>query len=95
MEFYNASLSLARAWEEAGSRSQALRVLEEAVRERPAYVGPGLAGAWWIKTQVQLAEAYRKAGRPQRAVTVDERLRTLLAHADPGHRELLFEPDQK
>ena len=83
--FYNASLSLSRAWVARGDRSQAVRVLEEAVNERPAYMAPGLPGAWWIKCQVALVEAYRQAGRFQDAAAVDAQVRRLLSHADQDH----------
>lgn len=43
--FYNASMSLAQAWRGAANPSQAVRVLEETVSQRPAYITPGLSGA--------------------------------------------------
>jgi tetratricopeptide (TPR) repeat protein len=85
LEFYESSLSLARAWRIAGQSSQALRVLEEAVRERPAYVTPGLAAAWWIKAQVHLARGYRQAGRRQDADALEKQVSFLLSQADADH----------
>lgn len=85
VDFFNASLSLAQAWRDVGSTAQAIRVLEEASQTRPGYRGPGLAGAWWIKTQVWLAHAYRDVGRHVEAAQLEERLGHLLSQADPDH----------
>jgi DNA-binding winged helix-turn-helix (wHTH) protein/tetratricopeptide (TPR) repeat protein len=85
LDFYNASLSRADAWEKAGDHAQALRVLEETVVQPPRYVVPGLSAAWWIKAQVRLVIAYRRAGRDTEAAELESRVRTLLSQADADH----------
>jgi len=82
--FYVASLALADVWESAGNRLQAVRVLEETVATRPAFGTTGPAGAAWIKAQVRLARAYRRAGRSDEAENLAGRVRALLSLADPG-----------
>ena len=85
IDFYNASLSRADAWELAGDQTQALRVLEETVIQPPRYVVPGLSAAWWIKAQVRLVIAYRRAGREPEAAELESSVRSLLSHADADH----------
>ena len=85
VDFFNASLSLAQAWTDLDSPAQAIRVLEEAEQARPSYRAPGLAGAWWIKTQVRLAQAYQTGGRSAEAAQVAHRIRQLLSQADADH----------
>jgi DNA-binding winged helix-turn-helix (wHTH) protein len=83
--FYNTLISLARAWQGAGNASQAVRALEEAAKERPPYMGPGLPAAWWIKARVLLARAYRAVGRHADADRAAAEVRQDLRFADPDH----------
>ncbi len=83
--FYDTSVTLADMWERSGSASQAIRVLEEAVVTQPVYNVPGLTGAWWIKAQVKLVGAYRRAGRADDADALEAQVRQLMSVADPDH----------
>jgi len=79
--YFETSISLARAWHAVGDDMQALRVLEEAVRAE----APPTAAAVWIKAQIHLVHAYRRAGRVDEAEAIAERVRRLLAQADADH----------
>jgi tetratricopeptide (TPR) repeat protein len=83
--FYSASLALGDAWSAAGQPLQAIRVFEEAAAERPAYAPPGLQAGWWIKVQARLVQEYRRAGRSREAGLLEQKVRRLLAHADPDY----------
>jgi len=84
-DFYNTSILLAQMWVRAGSPTQGIRVLEEAVVTRPVFIIAGPATAWWIKAQVKLVGAYRSAGRLEKAAALEAQVRRLMSAADPDH----------
>lgn len=76
--------SLARAWEDQGDRRRAARALEQAAaRKGVAIFCEG--GFFWMETELQRAELYRKLGRREEADQIEEEVRKLLALADPDH----------
>jgi tetratricopeptide (TPR) repeat protein len=78
--YFEASESLARAWEQAGSIPNALRVLEEASAQKARAVW---GGARWMDVQLHLARLYRELGREADAQGIEAELRRLLVYADP------------
>jgi hypothetical protein len=74
--------SLAIALERAGNPEKALAVLEQAGRDQSK---TDASGFFWLCNQARLAEGYRRAGRVKDARPIEDRLRRLLALADPGH----------
>ena len=81
---YGDSESLARAWEQQGNFQKAIGVLEEVHPFKTRYLFPGGAPGW-MKTQLRLAQLYRKVGREQEAREIEAELRKLLAYADPDY----------
>ena len=78
------SESLANAYEQEGDLQKAIEVLEAAAQSRMGDFS--LRGApHWMRTQLRLAELYRKVGRDQEAITIENKLRKLLAYADSDH----------
>jgi tetratricopeptide (TPR) repeat protein len=87
--FYLGSESLAHAYQKQGNFPAALRVLKQASNSKSrAYDcvnnGPML-GAWWMRTELQLAELYRGMGRINDAEDVETELRKMLIYADADH----------
>ncbi|MGI8784392.1 MAG: winged helix-turn-helix domain-containing protein [Acidobacteriota bacterium] len=82
--FFLGSQSLARVLEERGSRSEAIRVLEEAAGERNA-AAFRWGGIEWMHTQLQLAQLYQKLGRIEESKKIKSELKKLLAYADPDY----------
>ena len=75
---------LADAWEQQEEWEQAARVLEEASSRKTLLVNGG-AAPLWFRIQWRLAGVYRKLGRDEDALKIEDELRTLLALADPDH----------
>ena len=80
---FGGSESLARAWEQQGNFQRAIGILEAVRPFRTRYLFPG--SAKWMKTQLRLAQLYRKVGREQEAGEIEAELRKLLVYADPDH----------
>ena len=80
--------NLASAWEQQGEWEQAARVLEEASSKKTFMVNGG-AAPHWFRIQWRLAEVYRKLGREEDALRIEEELLKLLTYADPDHPILL------
>jgi DNA-binding winged helix-turn-helix (wHTH) protein/tetratricopeptide (TPR) repeat protein len=83
------SESLARAYQKQGNLDAALRVLLQAAdSKRRAYNcvnGGPMLGAFWLRTELQLADLYREMGRVPEAENVDNELRKMLIYADADH----------
>lgn len=72
---------LAEAHHAAGHPDRAVRLLEDATRQRSELIH----GWEWLRTRNRLGELYRLAGRAVEADAVDRELATLLAVADDDH----------
>jgi DNA-binding winged helix-turn-helix (wHTH) protein len=87
--FFLGSESLAKTYKKQGKLDEALRVLLQASQDR----GRTLAGpnsfqtnaAFWMRTELQLADLYRETGRLPEAEKIEEELLKLLAYADPDY----------
>ena len=79
---------LADAWEQQGEWEQAARVLEEASSKK-TFIVYGGAAPQWFRIQWRLAEVYRKLGRDEDALRIEEETLKLLTYADPDHPILL------
>lgn len=90
--YFLGSEALAQAYENRGDLEAALRVLQEAQaakgRAFSCTTGPML-GALWLRTELELADLYRKMGRASDAEKVEDELRKMLAYADADHPVLL------
>lgn len=81
------SESLAGALEKEGKLGEAVEVLERLTGSKgraALFYGWGY-GTRWMGTRLQLAGLYRRMGRENEALKVEEELRQLLACADPDH----------
>ena len=88
--FFLGSESLAKAYEQRDDLPKAIQVLERASKQRPGvYPRQGLIGYFWVRTQSQLAQLYRKAGRDRDARKIEDELLKLLAYADSDYPMLL------
>jgi hypothetical protein len=79
---------LAEAWRAEGELGKAVQVLESAAEKEVLLLADQsspLTGALWVRVQAQLAEYYRKMGRDAEARKIEEKLRALLAYAEPDH----------
>ena len=87
--FYLGSETLARAYEQQGNRDAALRVLLQASNAKGKAFncldGGPMGGAWWLRTELQLADLYREMGRIPDAEKVEGELRKMLVYADADH----------
>lgn len=89
--YFIGSQMLAEAYDRLGKTPNAIAVLEDASKQRGRIYGfPGPNGDFWIRSQEQLADLYRKAGRKGDADAIDTELLALLKDADPD-----FPPLQK
>ncbi len=82
------SESLATALKGKGDLAHAIYVLEQASEKRSSAAFES-SGAYWLRSQFQLARLYREVGRVEDARKVEEELLTLLALADADHPMLL------
>lgn len=82
--FFLGSESLARTYEKESKFDDALRILEQASAEKPRIFGVAWPG-FWMRTELQLADLYRKMGRVSDAEKVEKELSKLLIYADPDH----------
>jgi DNA-binding winged helix-turn-helix (wHTH) protein/tetratricopeptide (TPR) repeat protein len=87
--YFLGSESLAQAYQKRGELEAALRVLEEAhAAKKRAYscvTGPMMLGAFWLRTELQLVNQYRKMHRVSDAEMLEDQLSKLLIYADPNH----------
>lgn len=87
--FFLGSESLARVYENEGDLGNALRILQRASaakgRVNNCFNNGLMAGMWWLRTELQLADLYRKMGRVQDAEKVEDGLRKMLVYADADH----------
>ena len=74
--------TLAQVYRSQGDRKHAIRVLEEASRDRTAMTLHG-AMDFWLLIRNDLCELYREDGRLTDALAVEGELRNLLAVAEP------------
>lgn len=83
--YFMATETLSRLWLEAGETSRVLELLESAsrLRVKAAFFPP--SGAFWMRTQIELAEARALSGRLADAKALAADLRSLLAVADSNH----------
>lgn len=85
--YFAAAESLANALERHAESDKALRVLEQASRDRfrnfPVDYCP--YGIFWIRIQARLAQLYHQTGRPEDARKIEDQLGKLLAYADPDY----------
>jgi tetratricopeptide (TPR) repeat protein len=87
--FFLVHESLAAAWEDAGDPDAAAAVLERVSPYRSRvyslrHFGPADAYLW-MRTQMRLADLYRKVGRVDEARALESELLKLLAVADADH----------
>lgn len=77
--------SLANALEKHGEPDEALRVLEQASRDRLVNIHTmySIYGVFWLRIQAHLAKRYREMGKMDNSRKIEEQLRRLLAYADP------------
>jgi tetratricopeptide (TPR) repeat protein len=81
--YFTGAESLAFALEQQGDLEGALRVLDAASEQRVrGYVS---SGAFWLRNEWQRARVSRLLGEDDEAEKIEERLQTLLSHADPDH----------
>lgn len=87
--FYLSSETLARTYEKQGNLNAALRVLRQAADAKgkayACFFGGGMTGAYWLRTELQLADLYREMGRVPDAEKVEDELRKMLIYADADH----------
>ncbi len=85
--FARESESLATALHETGDDREALRVLEKAVQEVVTYHGGGRIYEAFDRSRVQarLAREYRKVGRIDEAVAIEDEVLHMLKYADADH----------
>ena len=84
MNFQAEFQRLAEAWTDLGQPAKAIELLERATAQLPTFEAPAqhhLA----LQTHAQLARLYRQHGQVAEARVVEDRLRRLLAVADPDH----------
>jgi hypothetical protein len=67
----------------AGDYQRAADVLTVAAKGKRETFGDHMNGYYWIRTQVRLAEVYRRLGRSADADRIDQDLSKVLALADP------------
>ena len=78
--------TLAEAWTTKGNLTEAIRVLEDASRQRTASVSNSFDGAHeWLRIRARLAELYRQTDRAADARIIEQELLNLLAAADDDH----------
>ena len=93
---FDASESLASAWQRLGNEEQALGVLEEAARRtvQHNYLRPqvsaveplGMGGGFGrFRVRARLASEYRKLGRLDEAVAIEDEVLRMLKYADADH----------
>jgi tetratricopeptide (TPR) repeat protein len=85
--YFVGSEILAEGWRERGDWTNAAEVLRAAV-EQEAFLlldQSVLTGPLWLKLQAQLAQLYREMGQDEDARKIEDKLRRLLALADPDH----------
>jgi len=86
--YFMGSEILAEAWRAQGSLGKAVQVLEGASEKKLLLLADQsspLTGALWVRVQGQLAQLYGEMGRDEAAQKIEEKLRALLAYADPDH----------
>jgi tetratricopeptide (TPR) repeat protein len=81
--YFLGSESLAIAWLRQKKPELAIRVLEDALRQRGRIISG--SGAFWLRDAWLLAKVYRQSDRNQDAEKLEAELRQLLAVADRDH----------
>lgn len=82
--FFLGSESLAKTYEKQGKFDDALRILLQASAAKPR-IFPQCSPAFWLRTELQLADLYRTMGRVPEAEKVESDLRKMLVFADADH----------
>ena len=89
LDFYLGSESLATAWQLLRNEPRALRVLENAAKVQ-ARIETALGGAHGrFRVQARLAREYRKLGRIDEAVAIEDEVLHMLTYADADHPVVL------
>ncbi len=86
--FFMGSEIMAEAWRAQGNLGKAVQVLEDAAEKELLLLADQsspLTGALWVRAQGQLAQLYHEMDRDEDAQKIEEKLRALLAYADPDH----------
>jgi len=86
--YFMGSEILAEAWRTQGNLGKAVQVLKVASEKELLLLADQsspLTGALWVRVQGQLAQRYREMGRDADARKIEDKLRRLLALADPDH----------
>ena len=82
--YLTASEILAEAYRLQGDLVKTIQLLEQASTNMSGFL-PILHSPLWLRIQAQLAQLYREMGRDAEARKIEEKLRNLLAYADPDH----------
>ena len=83
-----AASTLATALDQVGNRSEAIKVLQDAVSTRLSALGPAHDASGivsWMQASAQLAQLYREDGQAERARPIEDDLLKFLALADPDY----------
>jgi len=85
--YFMGSEILAEAWREQGDSTNAAEVLRVALEKESFLLldQSVLTGPFWLRLQAQLAQLYREMGQNEDARKIEDKLRRLLALADPDH----------
>ena len=86
--FFLGSESLAEAYRKQGKLDEANRILQQAseVKERTYDLWTlAMLGAFWMRTQLELADLNREMGRVPEAEKVESELQKMLVYADKDH----------
>jgi hypothetical protein len=82
--------TLAHAFEARGDTPAAIAVLENArLAQESAFSFGAHVGYMWLRTQFQLADVYRRAGRVSDARAIEADLLAALTHAEADHPMLV------
>ena len=86
LDYYLGAESLATAWQHVGDDAQALVVLEEAAAAKARYPISLMVGAFGgLRVQARLAREYRRLGRVDEAVAIEDDVLHMLKYADADH----------
>jgi tetratricopeptide (TPR) repeat protein len=90
LPYFLASESLAQIYEKQSKLEDALRILHNASEQkarsyREPMVGGGMVAGYWLVTELETANVYRKMGRVAEAEKLEAGLLKMLAYADADH----------
>ena len=85
-EYHQGCEALASAFQRITQQQRAIDTLKSCVAQEPPFLATGYFNAFpWQRTQLRLADEYRKANQFDAARAIENDLRRLLAVADTGH----------